>query len=80
MSKIRLLLVDDHQIVRAGLRMLFLAESDMDIIGEVGSAEEALELQYGKDFELLGAVEALPGALEALLRRKLLGGDWVCSR
>jgi hypothetical protein len=45
-----------------------------------GSAEEALELQYGKDFELLGSVEALPGSLEALLRRKLLGGYWACSR
>ena len=43
MSKIRLLLVDDHEIVRAGIRMLFLAESDMEIVGEVGSGQEAVE-------------------------------------
>ncbi len=43
MSKIRLLLVDDHEIVRAGLRMLFLAEDDMDIVGEAGSGAEAIE-------------------------------------
>jgi DNA-binding NarL/FixJ family response regulator len=37
MDKIRLLLVDDHKIVLAGLRMLFQAEADMEIVGEVGS-------------------------------------------
>jgi two-component system response regulator NreC len=42
-EKIRLLLVDDHEIVRAGIRMLFLAEADMEIVGEVSSGYEALE-------------------------------------
>ena len=42
MPKIRLLLVDDHEIVRAGIRMLFLAEEDMEIVGEVGSGDEAI--------------------------------------
>jgi len=40
--RIRLLLVDDHQVVRAGLRMLLQAEADMEIAGEAGSGEEAL--------------------------------------
>ena len=40
--KLRLLLVDDHEIVRAGLRMLFHAEPDMEIVGEVGSGAEAV--------------------------------------
>jgi two-component system response regulator NreC len=35
-------LVDDHQIVRAGLRMLFQAEADMEIVGEADSGEAAL--------------------------------------
>ncbi len=43
MSKIHLLLVDDHAIVRAGLRMLFAAEEDMEIVGEVGSGSDALD-------------------------------------
>jgi len=43
MSKIRLLLVDDHQVVRAGLRMLFQAEEDMEIAGEVDSGKEAIK-------------------------------------
>lgn len=38
-----------------------------------GSAHDALELQYGNDFHLMDSIEALPKALEALLRKKLLG-------
>jgi two-component system response regulator NreC len=41
--KIRLLLVDDHQVVRSGLRMLLANESDVEIIGEAGTGKEALE-------------------------------------
>ncbi len=40
---IRLLLVDDHAVVRSGLRMLLESESDVEIIGEAGTAHEALE-------------------------------------
>ncbi len=39
----RLLLVDDHAVVRSGLRMLLESEPDFEIIGEAGSGREALE-------------------------------------
>jgi two-component system response regulator NreC len=39
---IRILLVDDHQVVRSGLRMLLGNESDVAIVGETGTAHEAI--------------------------------------
>jgi two-component system response regulator NreC len=40
---IRLLLVDDHAVIRTGLRMLLETEKDVEIIGEAGTAREALD-------------------------------------
>lgn len=39
---IRLLLVDDHAVVRSGLRMLLASESDVEIVGEAASGSEAV--------------------------------------
>ena len=41
-NPIRLFLLDDHEIVRRGLRELFETEADMVVVGEAGTAEEAL--------------------------------------
>ncbi len=41
---IRLLLVDDHAVVRSGLHMLLSTEADIEIVGETGSATDALRL------------------------------------
>ena len=40
---IRILLVDDHAILRSGLSALLELESDMEVVGEVGTGEEAIE-------------------------------------
>lgn len=40
---IRLLLVDDHAVVRSGLRMLLENERDIEIMGEASSAYEAID-------------------------------------
>jgi two-component system, NarL family, response regulator DevR len=42
MNRIRLLIVDDHAIVRLGLRSLLADEADIEIVAEAGSAEEAM--------------------------------------
>jgi len=39
---VRLFLVDDHEVVRRGLTELFDAEDDMEVVGEAGTAEQAL--------------------------------------
>ncbi|HEX7976812.1 MAG TPA: response regulator transcription factor [Anaerolineales bacterium] len=43
-SSIRILLVDDHQILREGLRSLLDSEPDMVVVAEAGSAKEAIRL------------------------------------
>jgi len=42
METIRILLVDDHQVVREGLRRMLQQEMDMQVVGEAASVEEAL--------------------------------------
>jgi DNA-binding NarL/FixJ family response regulator len=41
---IRVFLLDDHEVVRRGLRELFEAEDDLEVVGEAATAEEA----YGR--------------------------------
>ena len=41
---IRLLLVDDHAVVRSGLKMLLANETDVEIVGEAGNGSEAVTL------------------------------------
>ena len=44
MEKIKVLLADDHTIVRQGLRVLLEAEPDIIVIGEAGTGREAVQL------------------------------------
>src|SRR3954454_13992791 len=44
MKKISVLLVDDHTVVRQGLRALLAAEEDMDIVGEAENGRQAIQL------------------------------------
>ena len=39
---IRILLVDDHAVVRQGFRMILAAQEDMEIVGEAGNGREAI--------------------------------------
>jgi two-component system response regulator NreC len=39
---IRVILVDDHAVVRSGLRLLLDAEEDMEVVGEGGNAKDAI--------------------------------------
>lgn len=43
MSKIRVLIVDDHRLVRAGIRSLLTGQDDIEVVGEAGSGWEAVE-------------------------------------
>ncbi|MBW7885365.1 MAG: response regulator transcription factor [Caldilineaceae bacterium] len=43
MEKIRILLVDDHMVVRIGLKALINGEPDMEVVGEAGNGAEGVE-------------------------------------
>lgn len=43
-KKTRILLADDHAVVRKGFRMILDAEEDMEVVGEASNGREAVEL------------------------------------
>ncbi|MGC8792301.1 MAG: response regulator [Bryobacteraceae bacterium] len=43
-KKIRVLLADDHALVRQGFRMILSAQPDIEIVGEAGTGRETIEL------------------------------------
>lgn len=43
-EKIRLVIVDDHDLVRTGLRYMFSREPDLEVVGEAKDGREALEV------------------------------------
>jgi DNA-binding NarL/FixJ family response regulator len=69
---VRLLLVDDHPIVRSGLRMLFLSEPTMTIVGEADSGEAAVEAVARLKPDVVIMDVAMPGmnGIEATRRIK----------
>lgn len=58
---IRVLIVDDHKVVRKGLKAFLLSFSDLDMVGEAGSGEEAVRVcsQLKPDVVLMDLV--MPG-------------------
>ena len=44
MKMLRLLLVDDHKVVRLGLKTLLESEADLEVVGEAGTVAEAIRM------------------------------------
>ena len=61
MAPIKLMLVDDHEIVRTGLRMMLETEADLEIVSEAESGEEALELVSHNVPDVIIMDVSLPG-------------------
>jgi two-component system, NarL family, nitrate/nitrite response regulator NarL len=52
-KQIRVLLVDDHLVVRAGLRMVLQSRAEMEIVGEAGNREDALKIATGEHPDII---------------------------
>ena len=60
-STVRVLIVDDHAVVRAGLRLLLDRENGIEVVGEAGNSPDAVDLaeQLSPDVVLMDVV--MPG-------------------
>ena len=71
-NRIRLLLADDHAIVRMGLRTVFELEGDLEVIAEAATADEAVAAHASARPDVTLLDLRMPGGgLEAL--RRILG-------
>jgi two-component system response regulator NreC len=64
MNKIRILIVDDHPVVRAGLRTLLSGQPDMEVVGEASDGAAAVEQ----------AVELMPDVVVMDITMEGVGG------
>ncbi len=61
MIKIKIGIVDDHSIVRSGLRQYFEDESDLQVVGEAASGGEAIDLVRKTEMDVLLMDLSMPG-------------------
>jgi DNA-binding NarL/FixJ family response regulator len=60
-KKIKVLLVDDHSLVRRGFRRMLEDEADMEVVGEAGDGEESVRLAKEQQPQVVVMDCALPG-------------------
>ena len=67
-GKIRLVVVDDHAILRTGLRMLINAQPDMEVVGEAEDGIEAVQAvqKVNPDVVILDVTMPRSGGLDAI--------------
>jgi two-component system invasion response regulator UvrY len=70
---IRILLADDHMLVREGLRQLLGATADIRVEGEAATGDEALALAKANDYDLAVLDMSMPGlsGIELIKRLRL---------
>ncbi len=72
---IKILLVDDHALVRRGFRRLIEDEADLQVVGEAGDGEDAVRLAQELKPEVIVMDYALPGINGVLATRQILAAQ-----
>ena len=77
MERIRLLLADDHAVLRAGLRALLNAEADMEVVGEAENGRQAVDMArtLHPDVVLMDVTMPDMNGIEATQRIKAVAPD-----
>jgi len=67
-TRIRILLVDDHPLLRDGLRASIGAETDMQVVAEASNGQEALELfrEHLPDITLMDLKMPVMGGVQSI--------------
>ena len=68
---IRLLIADDHKIVRDGLKRILAATTDIEVAAEAGSGDEALALVKANDYDVAMLDMSMPGLAGVALVKRL---------
>jgi len=79
MAKLRVLLVDDHALVRRGFRRLLEDDADIEVVGEAADGQQAEELAASLQPDVIVLDYALPGQNGALTARRILAA-WPAVR
>lgn len=73
---IRVFIVDDHALVRTGMRMILSAETDIEVLGEADSGEEALPLIRRLKPDIVLCDLHLPGVSGLEVTERIVRGDY----
>ena len=77
MKKIRILVADDHSVVRMGISALLEAETDMEVVGEAEDGEEAVKAatELRPDVAILDIFMPIVDGIEATKRIRISAPD-----
>lgn len=75
---IRVFLLDDHALVRTGMRMMLSAETDIEVVGEADTGETALPMIRRLKPDVVLCDLHLPGISGLEVTERIVRGDYGC--